>query len=309
MRSDDRAAPDTADRSAWIRRPEGGGRLALWLIRTFALTCGRAPARLVLAPVSAYFALRRGPERRASRQFLTQVNGRPASLLDVIRHIFTFATVTLDRVFLLTAAFRGFDIRVHGVEAVHTLMEPGRGVLLMGAHVGSFDALRVLALARPGLKVRPVIDLGQNPTVSRLLNALNPSIASSIINARQDGTRTALAIHEALAEGALVTLLADRVRPGNPSVVVNFLGRPAAFPTSPWLLAATLKVPVVLCFGLYRGGRRYDLHFEVFDEQVSIPRGDRAAATLAVTQRFADRLGHHVRLAPLNWFNFYELRA
>ena len=296
-----------ADSAEWMRRPEGGGRFALWLIRTIALRAGRWPARLILIPAAAYFVVRRGPERRASRRFLTRVLGRPATLWDVGRHVFTFATVTLDRVFLLTDAFRGFDIRTHGLEELHQALDLRHGALLIGAHLGSFDALRVLALQRPEQRVRPVIDVEQNPTVSMLLASLNPDIARSVINARQDGTTTALAIHEALGQRALVTLLADRARPGNTTVKVDFLGAPAAFPTAPWLLAATLKVPVVLCFGLYRGSRRYDLHFEAFSDSLEIPRAGRAAAVATTVQRFADRLAHYVRLAPFNWFNFYDL--
>ena len=112
--------------------------------------------------------------------------------------MYTFATVTLDRVFLLTEAFRGFDIRTFGLEELHAALDLKHGALLIGAHLGSFDALRVLALQRPEQQVRPVIDLAQNPTVSKMFAALNPAIAASIINARQDGTTTALAIHEAL---------------------------------------------------------------------------------------------------------------
>lgn len=291
----------------WLQRPEGGGRLALWLIRAIALRFGRFPARLILVPVAAYFLVRRGPERRSSRRFLTRALGRPATLWDVGRHIHTFASVTLDRVFLLTEAFRRFDIRTHGLQELHQVLDLRKGALLIGAHLGSFDALRVLALQRPDQQVRPVIDLIQNPTLSVLLNALNPAIAASIINARQDGTTTALAIHEALQQRALVTLLADRSRPGNSTVTAEFLGAPAAFPTAPWLLAATLKVPVVLCFGIYRGRRRYDLHFEAFSHSLEIPRAGRALAVVAIVQRFADRLSHYARLAPYNWFNFYDL--
>jgi len=289
-------------------RPEGGGAIALWVIRALALRVGRAPARFVLIFVAAYFVIRRGPERRASRRFLGRVLGRSASLIDVWKHMFTFATVTLDRVFLLTEAFRRFEISTYGIDAVNDVIEGGKGALLVGAHLGSFEALRVLALQRPEQSVRPVIDLEQNPTVSVLLNALNPALANSIINSRGDGTATALKIHEALTvEKALVTILADRARPGNTKVVVSFLEAPAEFPTAPWLLAAALKVPVVLCFGIYRGGRRYDLHFEAFSELVDIRRGNREVAVRAVTQRFADRLSHFAQLAPYNWFNFYDL--
>jgi predicted LPLAT superfamily acyltransferase len=293
----------------WMQRPEGGGRFALWLIRFLALKVGRTTTRLILVPVAAYYVVRRGPERRASRRFLTLALGRPANLWDVFRHMHVFAAVTLDRIFLLTEAFRRFEVSAHGLEDLHRALDLREGALLVGVHLGSFDALRVLALQRPEQAVRPVIDLEQNPTVSQLLNALNPQIAASIINARQDGMSTALAIHEALKERALVTLLADRARPGNPTVTVDFLGEPAPFPASPWLLAAALKVPVVLCFGLYRGGRRYELYFEAFADRVELPHRGRQEALQAVVARFAARIGHHVKLAPRNWFNFYDFWA
>ena len=38
----------------WTRRPEGGGRSAVKLIRAIALRCGRAPARLLLVPITLY---------------------------------------------------------------------------------------------------------------------------------------------------------------------------------------------------------------------------------------------------------------
>jgi predicted LPLAT superfamily acyltransferase len=166
--------------------------------------------------------------------------------------------------------------------------------------------LRVLSEKRPDVRTRVVIDIGQNPALSKILNALNPELARSIINARQDGMKTALAIKEALDEKSLVTLLVERARPGNPVVVADFLGQPAPFPTSPWQLAAVLRSPVVLCFGFYRGGNRYDLHFEHFDDTVKIERGDRTASLTRTAQRFADRLTHYARLAPYNWFNFYD---
>lgn len=291
---------------AWMRRPEGGGRFALWFVRFLALHIGRKPTSLVLWPVAAYFLVRRGPERRASRAFLGRVYGRPATLWECYRHFHAFAVVTLDRVFLLTEAFRRFRITTHGLEELHRVLDLRGGALLIGAHLGSFDALRVLALQRPEIQVRPVIDLGQNPTVSRLLNTLNPGIAASIINARQDGMTTALAIHEALGECALVTLLADRARPGNATLPAPFLGAPAQFPLAPWLLAAAVKVPVVLCFGLYRGGRHYELHFEAFADRVELPKRQREEALAGVVERFAARLEHYVRRAPRNWFNFYD---
>ncbi len=290
----------------WLDRPEGGSAFGYRLMSAFALLCGRTDARLMLFPITAYFVARRGPERRAARDYLRLALGREVTLMDIARQFHTFASVILVRVFLLSVRFKRFDIQVHGLDGLREQWAKQQGVLVFGSHLGSFDALRVLAEFRSDVKVRVVLDTEQNPALTRILNTFNPKLARSIINARQDGTVTALAIKEALDEAALVTLLVDRARPGNQMTIANFLGRPAPFPTGPWQIAAALKVPVVLCFGLYRGGNRYDLHFEVFAETLRVERADREASLNAIVQRFADRLAHYTRGAPYNWFNFYD---
>ena len=290
----------------WIERPEAGGVAALLLIRTFALLCGRTAARLVLIPITLYYLVRRKPERRASRAYLRRILGRDPSLLEIAKHIHCFAAVILDRVFLLSERFTRFDVRAYGIDQIHAALAQKKGVLIFGTHLGSFDALRVLSQFSKTAKTRVVIDTDQSPATFAVLNRLNPELAASIINARQEGTSTALAIKEALDEQCLVTLLVDRARPGNPVLDADFLGSPAPFPTSPWLLAATLKVPVMLCFGLYRGGNRYDLHFEPFADVLVIERTRRQAALRDTLQRFSGRLEHYARIAPYNWFNFYD---
>jgi predicted LPLAT superfamily acyltransferase len=290
----------------WLDRPEAGSLFGYRLISTFARLCGRRAARLVLFPVTAFFLLKRAPERRASRDYLRRVLGRKPTLKDVAKQFYCFASVLLDRVFLLLESFKRFDVQVHGLDVLRAQWAKKQGVLIFGSHLGSFDALRVLGEIRKDVKVRVVIDTEHNAALTRFLNAFNPELARSVINARQDGAITALAIKEALDEGALVTILIDRSRPGNQVSMADFLGEPAPFPTGPWQLAAALKVPVVLCFGLYRGGNRYELNFEAFADTVQVERKDREASLNAIIQRYADRLAHYTRGAPYNWFNFYD---
>ena len=290
----------------WHERPEGGGFLAIWMIRNLALRCGRRAARLLLYPITLYFFVRRGPERRASRIYLERATGRRPGALEVMRHIHCFASTILDRVFLLSERFRCFAIECHGLRELHEQIDRGQGVLMLGSHLGSFDALRALSRLRPDVSVRVVLDVGHNAALTQLLGALNPTLAANVIDARMDGTSVVLAIKEALDAGAVVTLLADRTAPGETTVPAQVLGNEARLPASPWLIAAALKVPVVLCFGLYRGGNRYDLKFEVFAESLVLERRGRERALATVVQRYADRLSHHARDAPYNWFNFYD---
>jgi predicted LPLAT superfamily acyltransferase len=290
----------------WSSRPEGGGRFAIWLLVKLCLHLGRGTARFVLYPATWYFYLRRAPERKASYEFLTVALGRKPSQREMLRHWLRYGTCMIDRIFLLAERFRRFDIRVHGIDELLLAMNPGRGVMLLGAHIGSFEALRVLSLERPDVQVRVVMDKGQTPAMTQLLHALNPSIADAVIDASQDSTAVVLALSEAADQGALIALLGDRARPGEATVDCEFFGKPAPFPVAPLLIAATLKMPVVLCIGLFRGGNSYDLYFELFSEQLHFERRERQSQVQATVQRYAQRLEHYTRLDPFNWFNFYD---
>ena len=290
----------------WQSRPEGGGRFAIWLIRAIALYGGRRLGRLCLYPITLYFFVRRGPERQASRQYLQRAFGRPATTWQVLKHIHCFAATILDRIFLLAHGEQPFQVETEGLALLDERLAQGRGVLLFGSHQGSFEALRAIGARRPEMPLRVVLDKQKTPAMTELLEALAPDVGACVIDAAQDGTTIALAMAEACHDGALVAMLADRGRGHEVLRRTGFLGSSAPFPISPWLLAHTLQVPVVLCFGLYLGGNRYKLVFEPFSDQVQIPRQDRGPALDALIARYAQRLEHYIHVAPYNWFNFYD---
>jgi len=166
--------------------------------------------------------------------------------------------------------------------------------------------LRVLGEQRPDVRICVVMDRQQTPGLTETLQTLNPKLAANVIDAGADPAELALAMHDAARDGALIGLLGDRARPGEGLCDVEFFGARAAFPVAPYLIASLLAVPVVLCFGLYRGGNRYDLYFETFATELQLSRAARQAQLGDWTQRYAARLEHYVRLDPHNWFNFYD---
>lgn len=290
----------------WKQRPEGGGRFALWLIRNIGRYGGRGAGRLLLYPITLYFLIRRGPEREASCAWLSQALGRRATLWDAAKHVHTFASTILDRVFLLGENTRRFDVSVRGLAHLHAHLDQGNGMLLFGSHLGSFEVLRVLSQQRPEYTIRVVLDKAHNQALTELLDALNPEIAATVIDAGQDGPGLMLEIQQAVQSGAMVALLVDRAHPDGQTMMAPFFDREAPFPMAPWQIAAALKAPVVLGFGLYRGGKRYELIFENFSDGIDIPRAQRKDAIAALIRRYAARLEDVARQAPYNWFNFYD---
>ena len=100
-------------------------------------------------------------------------------------------------------------------------------------------------------------------------------------------------------------MLGDRATANEKTTQCNFLGAPATFPAGPILLASMTHCPVILFFGLYRGGNRYEIYFEHFADEIELARDRRIEGIEEWMQRYVARVEHHARSAPYNWFNFY----
>jgi len=292
---------------SWHEHGERGTTFALRLLRFAALRLGRRVIRPVLYPLALYFTLTSGATRRVSRQYLARVLPAAPRLRDVLRHVFSFASISLDRVFLLTGSHR-FRIEGHyGPGALETAR--AGGALLFVAHFGSFEVMRVGALQTHELPLRIVLDVNIGRRFMAALAELNPGIAAGIIDSSRGGVELVLKVREALDAGSVVGLMVDRARAGEKTVPVNFLGGTAHLPASPWLLAAALKVPVLTVFGVWRGGDRYEAHVEMLADAVELPRTNRDEILRARVQDYADRLAARVRAAPYNWLNFFDFWA
>jgi predicted LPLAT superfamily acyltransferase len=276
----------------------------LRLIRWIATHLGRGPARSLLYPITLYFLLTAGPQRRASREFLTLALNRPATLRDMARHIHTFASTILDRVFLMTNRFDCFDLQINKHSLIIERMARQRGCVLVGSHLGSFEALRLIAQAKQKLPIKILMYPEHNQMLLRILTELNPDIQESIIPLGKPDTL--IRAREAVQQGAIVSLLGDRIADSGKIVSCQFMGKPTAFSQGPILLASLLKVPVFLFFGLYLGGNRYEIHIELFAREIRLARGEREREIQRWTQRYAERLEYYARRAPYNWFNFYD---
>jgi predicted LPLAT superfamily acyltransferase len=290
----------------WKQRPEAGSAWLVRFMRWVALKVSTRVARGMLYPITLYFLIVRGPERRASRNYLRRALRVEPRLLDIARHIHTFAVCILDRVAFLSGRSNARIVRVHGSDHVQRHLQQGRGALLFGTHLGSFDVVRHVAFSRPDVVVRILMDYQQNPQLTSLLDALNPRARASVIDAGEESTRVLLCIHETLRAGGLVGVLADRPHPGDATVPARLLGGTIALPISPFRLAAVTGVPVVLIFGLLKADGTYDVYFEPFAERIEIRRGQREADAEQWARQFAERLEARIHEAPFNWFNFYD---
>jgi len=294
--------------STWLSNGERGTILGIRAAFRLATLFGRPATKPVIACIAMWYRLFDRRSTRASQQWLERATGERPGFWAVYRHLRTFAQVTLDKVFLLTGRTKSLVFTRTGRDLLHAQYATGRGALLLGAHLGSYEAMRAGG-DDDDFRINILGYFANSRMINSLLEELNPEQAAQVIDISQDPVGVMARVQECLARGEFIASLADRTGLNDRSAEATFFGAPARFSTGPFLLASIMKCPVYLVFGIYKAPNRYELHCERFADRIDVPRRDREGALREWVQRYATRVEERARLAPDNWFNFYDFWA
>ncbi len=299
-------APKENQDSGWLSVPERGGALGMYFLAWAATVGGRWLPRLFLGPIAFYYYVFGGKARRASREFHRRLLGREPTRSEVFRNILRFAQVALDRLFFVVGKNQAFEIYRTGSQILAERSAKQEGGLLLGAHLGSFAAMSGAGELR-NYRINAVMYNANSKVINHVLQRFGGTQALRTIDMSKDRISAVFAIKERIQSGEFAALLVDRVAPGSQSAQVDFLGGKINISTGGFVLASVLGCPVYLVFGLYRGGNRYDVFCEQFEEKIQLPGGRAKKEMLQeLAQKYADRLAHYCHKAPDNWFNFFD---
>jgi predicted LPLAT superfamily acyltransferase len=304
--NDTRAEPAVprASGTQWSAERERGSTTLLRMMIWVALRLGRPPARVILYLIAAYFFAFAPAARRNARAYLRRALAREPTARDRFRQVFAFASTILDRLYLVRERFELLEISADGEQWMREAVARGRGALLLGAHLGSFEMMSAVGRREPGVRVAVAMYDDNANRVRALFGTGNPASAPEIIPLGH--LEAMLRIRDCLSEGTFVGMLADRSVGDSPAQVVNFLGGPALFPSGPMRAAAALRCQVLFITCLYRGGNRYHVVFRPLVDFSRPTPGGREAAVRAAIERYVALLEQHCRSDPWNWFNFYD---
>lgn len=302
-------------RTHWSRTPERGSLLGMQIMLASYRLLGRRGFSLLLYPVIGYFWLTGSAQREASRAYLARLEtfanaqgvALPAEPRSSFRHFLRFGEAALDKL----AGWRGDiteqEVELVGAEHYQAAINSGKGVLLLGSHLGDLELCRALGSRKQGLRINALVFTRHAARFNALLKQINPDSHLNLIQVQELGADTAILLKEKLEQGEWVVIVGDRTSVTREKRVIwaDFLGAPAPFPLGPFVLSSVLGCPVYLMFGLKEQGR-FRVHFEPFADGQPLPRQGRQQILASRVQAYADRLQHHCLRAPLDWFNFFD---
>ena len=280
-----------------------GGRRGVWffmkVIRVFGV---RASYALAVLP-AIYFSFA-SPDIAATMDFHRRIFG-PLPWWKkrwfVFKHFYSFGRAIIDRVAIHNGQTGYFSFVFDADTQLRTAVAQGRGVLLLTAHIGNWEAAGQL-LTRVEVPITVTGFDKETPEIRALLE--HNSQKKFKLLPLTGGPTDAIPLVAALRRGEIVAMIGDRTY-GSPSAKIPFCGGVASFPIGAYVMASIAGAALIHVFSLREPGGRY--RFFGFPPQYpQMPaHHERDTYLRDCAARFACDLENILKRDPLQWYNFY----
>ncbi len=280
-----------------------GGRWGIWIFITVIRLLGLRFAYLLAVPCSIYFSFA-SPDVAATMDYHRRIFGNVPWWKRrwlVFKHFFSFGLAIIDRTAILAGKTKRFSYSFDGEHHVREMLAEGKGVLLLTAHVGNWEAAGQL-LTRLDAVVN-VTGFDKETAPMRELLTRSSNVKFRLVPLTGSPTDT-LPLVAALRRGEIVAMLGDRAY-GSPATSLPFLGGTASFPVGGYVMAAIAGAPLIHAFSLREAGGHYRFFSFPPERPVMPPRPQRDAYLAACSTRFVANMETILRRDPLQWYNFY----
>lgn len=187
------------------------------------------------------------------------------------------------------------------VAKITTALERGKGLILISAHLGSWEmGKHVLAIRKE--RVNMVMVPAEDNAMEEHWNKFRARSGLNIINLKASPFAS-LEIINALRNNEIVAIHGDRIA-SQAAVHVEFFGEPVPFPSGPIELARITGAPVLGAYIIIDKDGYF--HVEVDDTLELNWTGDRKKDVPLNVQKMAKMLEKYVRKYPTQWYAFYD---
>lgn len=214
--------------------------------------------------------------------------GALTSALMTYRNFYLFGQVVVDR-FAMYAG-KTFKVEVEGGEYFDALVRRPEGFMILSAHVGNYE-IAGYTLKNEHKRLNALVFAGEKATVMQNRNKMFAETNIRMIPIRTDMSHI-FEINNALADGEIVSMPADRMLGSAKSFTLPFMGGRAQFPQGPFKIAAARGVSVLAINVMKTSYMRYKLYVTPLTEPLQ--------------QSYVSELERVVTMYPEQWYNYFE---
>jgi KDO2-lipid IV(A) lauroyltransferase len=190
--------------------------------------------------------------------------------------------------------------RVEGEAFLREALGHERGVILVTAHTGPWDAA-ARSLKRACDRDVVVVMREEPDAAARELHDRVRTEAGVRVVHVGSHPLDAMPLVRELKRGSIVAFQLDRSPPNSRELRVSLFGRDASLPEGPFRLAALASAPILPLFARRRGFFEYDL---AVYSPIELPRSAEHADLTRAAQAAATVMEGFIRESPTQWFNF-----
>lgn len=284
----------------WTGQTYGGSRLHRWLIialRVLDIRILYLFAFLFVVPVTLIV---NSKARRAIYHFYRQMGfGKLKSAWLTVKNQYAFSTVIVDR-FAMYAGKR-FRIDIEGYEEFQLLSNDDSGFVQLSSHTGNYEIAGYSLVAKEK-RFNALVYGGEKESVMANRNRLFDGNNIRMIP-MTDGMEHLFMIDQALSNGEILSIAADRVFGSNKIFTLPFMGADAPFPQGPFIIAAVRNLPVLFVTVTKSGVKSYLIKCQRIGYQSNQPTRLKAKE---IAERYVRLLETEVRKHPAQWYNYFE---
>ena len=251
-----------------------------------------------------YIIVRPSATRSIYRYHRRWGRSRWASIWATYRSFYTFGEAIIDR--FAVYAGRHFDYQVDNSEHFYGRTNQPEGFILLFSHVGNSE-MAAYSLSTPDKRMNILAFGGESEVVMEQRAKVLAKNNMGMITVFPNDMSHIYRINEILQAGEVLAIAGDRKMAQNDKTITcTILGGEAQLPAGPFILSASLRRPVVLCFVIKEKWNKYHIFTEQLQVNTTLPRHERPAD---LARQYAERIEQMTRRYPYQWFNFYDFWA
>lgn len=287
----------------WSGKTDGYGWMQKCLIYIYCVMDLRFLYYPMALVIPFYMLFGRKGYKAMYHYFHHRLHERPLkAFVSVYINHYTFGQVVLDRF----AAYAGkkFQLDIDHYDLYQHYANDEKGFMILTAHIGNYE-LAGYTLISKGKRFNTLVYSGESDTINENRNRMLSKNNIRLIGIKADMSHLFI-INNALRDGEIMSMAADRIFGSNKYVNCSFLGKEAKFPVGPFALAVQREVPVLIVFVMKNSVK----HYQVYIHPIKLDVDERNLSTKEKIQILADKyvaqLEKTIKQYPTQWFNYFE---